>query len=246
MNAIITGMNGTVAPVLTKVLTKSGHKVIPWNRSQVPIDNLQVAKEFIRKENPDWFFHVATGSADWAEFVAQICFEQNIIFLYTSSVSVFSSHQQGPFTVDVQPQPNDDYGRYKLECEQRIRKVNQNAIIVRLGWQIGKTTGGNQMVEFLNNTYLDNGKIEASKNFYPACSFLEDTAICLVDIMQNISADLYQLDGNPGMNFYEISIGLNKLLKMSWKIDAVNSPVQNNQLLDERVQIRTIDDWIQG
>ena len=160
--------------------------------------------------------------------------------MFTSSVSVFSSHQQGPFTIDVQPKPNDDYGRYKLECEQRISKVNPNAIIVRLGWQIGKTTGGNQVVEFLNNMYQNNDKIEASRNFIPACSFLEDTANSLIEILQNNSAGLYQLDGNPGMNFYEITLSLKKLLKLSWKIDAVESPNQNNRMLDERIKVKSI------
>lgn len=240
LKAIITGMNGTVAPILAKVLLEDGHKVKSWDRSLVPIDNVNSVKEFIIKEKPDWFFHIATGSADWAELLAQVCFEQSIKFLFTSSVSVFSASQQGPFTRNVQPKPVDDYGRYKLVCEQRVRQVNSNALIVRLGWQIGTSESGNQMVEFLNNTFQNEGNIEASTNWYPACSFLEDTASSLVDIMQNKLAGLYQLDGNPGLNFYKIVVGINRLLNKSWEIIAVDTPIQNNLMLDDRIQINSI------
>ncbi|MCL4268606.1 MAG: sugar nucleotide-binding protein, partial [Anaerolineales bacterium] len=107
MKAIVTGVNGTVAPVLAKSLMAAGHMVVPWNRAQVPTDDQKAINEFIVNEHPDWFFHVANGSPDWAESVARACALNGIKFLFTSSVSVFSSAQRGPFTVNSLPQPDD-------------------------------------------------------------------------------------------------------------------------------------------
>ena len=230
-------MNGTVAPVLASTLVAAGHTVIPWDRALVPTDNRGAITDFIRSENPGWFFHLANGSPAWAEAVAEICVKKNIRFLFTSSVSVFSASQQGPFTIEHQPQPDDDYGKYKLECETRIFAVNSKALVVRLGWQIGKAPGGNQMVDYLDRTFRSQGHLVASTNWYQACSFLEDTAVSLMSVMEAFPAGLYHLDGNPGLNFYEIVSGLNLRLGNPWKVVPADSPVQNNLLLDERVRV---------
>lgn len=240
MKAIITGVNGTVAPVLAKSLMAAGHRVVPWNRAQVPTDNQKAINEFIVNEHPDWFFHLANGSPDWAESAAQACALNRIKFLFTSSVSVFSSAQRGPFTVNSLPQPDDSYGNYKLECEQRVIGSNPDALVVRLGWQIGEAPGANHMVDFLDRTFRSEGRITASVNWYQACSFLADTADSLRHIMDCHSAGIYHLDGNPGLNFYEIALGLNRLFGNPWTVETNDTPNLNNLLRDGRVPVSPI------
>ena len=246
MKALVTGLNGTVAPFLARALSAAGHIVIPWNRSVVPIDDRDAARDFIRREHPDWFFHVATGSPAWAELAAGVCSREEIRFLFTSSVSVFSASQCGPFTVDILPKPDDDYGRYKLECEQRVRAARHDAVIVRLGWQIGATPGGNQMVDYLDRTFKTLGQIDASVHWYPACSFLSDTARSLMHMMQNFPPGLYHLDGNPGLSFYEIAAGLNRIHGEPWIVNPGTTPVQNSRMIDQRVQVGSISEILQS
>lgn len=237
MKAIITGLNGTVAPVLAQHLSDSGHLIIPWDRSVVAIDNPDAIRNFISETKPDWFFHLATGSPSWAELVARACAEQGIKFLFTSSVSVFSTSQRGPFPVNVSPEPGDDYGRYKLECERRVQSANPDALVARLGWQIGTAPGGNHMVDFLERTFKTEGRIEASIHWYQACSFLPDTAQSLAQLMQAYPAGLYHLDGNPGLNFHEIVTNLNRLRNGHWVVSPVDTPILNNRMVDSRIQV---------
>lgn len=240
MKAIITGLSGTVAPVLARTLVDAGHTVIPWDRSRVPTDNRQAISDFMNSEHPDWFFHLATGSPDWAEAVARVCARQKVKFLFTSSVSVFASAQRGPFTVDSLPQPDDAYGNYKLECEKRVCATHPEALVVRLGWQIGKTPGANHMVDYLDRTFRMESHIAASTNWYQACSFLEDTTGSLKYIMETLTAGVYHVDGNPGLNFYEIAMGLNRLLGEPWIVTPSGSPVQNNLMQDKHFQVSPI------
>ncbi len=245
MKALVTGMNGTVAPAVARALADCGHVVIPWDRSVVPIDNRKAVADFIDRAQADWFFHIATGSPDWAELVAQLCAERGVKLLFTSSVSVFSAAQSGPFTVDHPPTPADDYGRYKFECEQRVRAASPAALVVRLGWQIGTTPGGNHMLDYLERSFQATGWIDASIHWYQACSFLADTAQSLVDIMQRLPAGLYHVDGNPGLNFYEIVVGLNRLHGNRWVVNPSTMPVQNNRLVDLHIQVQPITRWFQ-
>jgi dTDP-4-dehydrorhamnose reductase len=172
--------------------------------------------------------------------VAHTCSELGIKFLFTSSVSVYSAEQCEPFSVDNIPKPDDDYGQYKFECEQRVLSGCPEALVVRLGWQIGTTTGGNHMVDYLDRTFKAQSRIEASIHWYQACSFLFDTAQCLTHMMQTLPSGLYHLDGNPGLNFCEIAISLNRLLGEPWIVIPCKTPVQNNRLIDDRVRVRLI------
>lgn len=239
MKAFVTGMNGTVAPVLAQALAKSGYSIVPWDRTIHPVDNSEAVRFFIACEKPDLFCHVAMGSPEWTEWAAQACAENRIPFLFTSSVSVYAAAQVGPFTIRDVPLPDDDYGRYKLECERRVQAAHPAAHIVRIGWQIGSAPGGNQMVDYLDLTNRERGQIDASTLWFPGCSFLPDTAESLTQILK-LAPGLYHLDGNPGLNFFEIAFGLNKLLGYPWKVVPVSGLVQNHRMLDPRFPVAPI------
>ncbi|NCA82477.1 MAG: epimerase [Opitutae bacterium] len=241
MKALVTGMNGTVAPALAQALAAAGNAIIPWDRALHPIDNPEAVRFFIECEKPDLFCHVAMGSPEWTEWTARSCAENKIPFLHISSVSVFSGSQSGPFTVHDLPLPDDNYGRCKLEGERRVQTAHPGAHVVRIGWQIGTAPGGNQMIDYLDRTFREHGRIDASTRWFPGCSFLPDTADGLVQILR-LPPDLYHLDGNPGLNFYEIATGLNKLLGHPWKVIPVSGLVQNHRMLDPRVPVAPISD----
>lgn len=243
MKAIVTGMNGTVAPALGQVLAEAGHEVVAWDRTVVPAEDAAAGRAFIRAERPDCFFHVATGSPDWAENVARTCAEEGIAFLFTGSVSVFADSQQGPFRVEDVPAPDDDYGRYKLEVERRVQAAHPAAQVVRLGWQIGTEPGGNHMVTFLERTFQAEGRIRASRHWYPACSFLSDSAEALLYAVEALPAGLYLLDGNPGLSFYGIVSGLNRLRGEPWEVEPTDEPARNNRMVDERLPVAPLTAW---
>lgn len=240
MRIMITGLNGTVAPVVADLLKEYGHSVVGWDRSRVPIDNESAILKFLEGQNPDWFLHIATGSPDWAELIAKICGQIKIKLLYTSSASVFSSSQKGPFRISAMPEPEDDYGRYKLHCEELIKKYQPDAIIARLAWQIGDTPGSNNMIDYLYKQMEQKGRIEASRHWYPACAFLRDTAEALYQLMLKFPAGIYHLDGNPGLSFYEIVSHLNTIYGGEWQVVQADLPVMNNCMLDDRISVKSI------
>ena len=232
MNKILlTGMNGTVAPVLAAELRGRGCEVVAWDRGAVSPEDREAVSRFIREVKPSALVHCAVGSPQWAEDMARVCVEEGSKFLYVSSASVYGTQQQGPFTVEDAPEPCDDYGRYKLECEQRVRAVNNQAIIVRIGWQIALRRGGNNMVEHLAQKQAEHGHIAASTEWFPACSFLEDTARVLAEVLER-PAGLYLLDGNPGWSFWQIARALNQAMGAGWEVRASEDFRWDNRMMD--------------
>ena len=241
MKIIVTGMNGTVAPPLAARLREAGHSIIAWNRSEVPPDDAVAIEDFMNCTQPGVLCHLATGSAEWAEMLARTLARRRARLLYTSSVSIFSAEQRGPFTTDAEPKPADEYGRYKRDCEERILAVNPGAVIARLGWQIGEAAGSNNMVDYLARTNAAQNGIDASANWLPACSFLQDTAVALATLLCDVDTrGIYHLDANPGLSFFEIASRLNDRHGGVWNVWRTTEPHWDQRLIDERIRLAPI------
>ena len=240
MKALLTGMNGTVAPALARRLRAAGIETIAWDRQRVPVDDEARGAAFIREHRPDWFFHVAMGSPDWAAAIARTCREDGIRFLFTGTVSVFDGSRPGPFAIDRVPDATDDYGRYKADCERRITAANPGCYIARLGWQIGDAPGSNNMVDFLFRTGREKGRVELSGGVIHSHAHLDDTADALYRLMAGFAPGLYQLEGNPGLSVYEVARRLQRLHKLPFPIVEIAEARRDIRMLDGRIDVAPI------
>lgn len=240
MKAILTGMNGTVAPVVARELLQHGIEPVAWDREKVSTSKEEEMRHFIEEVNPNYFLHIGMGPAEWAGALARLCAEYQIPFLFTSTVSVFSDQVTGPIPPETSPDAEDEYGHYKRDCEEVIFSNNSSAQIVRLGWQIGNEAGSNNMMDYFVNEMKQNGVISASDHWYPSCSFLEDTASALVEILTLHGPGLYHLNGNTRHTFYEIAVGLKELHNLDWQIECVDLPKQDHRMIDSKISIPSI------
>lgn len=243
MRILITGLRGTVAPALAEHLTQNAHTVLPWNRDSHPPTDEPTTRAFIEHCRPDRVCHIATGPPDWAEWIAHACHALAIPLLWTGSVSIFADRHTPPFTPDMEPDATDDYGKYKIECERRIRASNPQAVIARLGWQIGLAPGSNTMTNHLANLARDNDNtIKASTNWFPSCALLPDTAAALASLIHQPNPGIYHLEGNTrALSFHDIATRLANALHMPWRITPTDTPTMDNRMTDPRITMRQID-----
>lgn len=251
MKAIITGAGGTVGSALTQQLREQGHHVTAWNRDAVP-NRYQAMEDFVRQQQPDVIFHLAIASRptgvsneswlvnyEWTSELAWITRQLGIRFIFTSSVMVFTDNAKGPFTVDSAPDAAEGYGYEKRMAEERAFQQNPKAVIARLGWQIGEAAGSNNMIDFFEKQTAANGRIQASRKWYPACSFVRDTATAL-SWLAAANPGLYMIDSNTRWNFYEIASALNTLHGRRWSIVAADDFVFDQRMVDPRVPIPSL------
>lgn len=237
---MLTGMNGTVAPVVAAELRAQGHQVIAWDRATMPYATRGEVTSVLGRDTVEAVMHFSMGSTDWTEWMALECLERGMRFLHTSSVSVFGSHQVGPFRLVDAPEPDDDYGRYKLEGEQRALAANPHAAVYRIGWQIGDAPGSNNMVDYFVREHNEHGLIRASTLWYPAASRLVDTSECLVRGFLSGDEGLYHVDGNPGLNLYDIALLTRERLGADWRIEPIEGLNRDHRMTDPRVTIRSL------
>ncbi len=249
MNYLVTGVNGTVGAALKRQLLANGHSLWGWDRTGVPPLNLTAAERFLQLINPDVLFHLAvasnpTGIANegwvmnvtWPTQLAQLCHQLNIRFVFTSSVMVFTDDAVGPFTPESVPDAREGYGYEKYTAEQQVRDANPEAIIARLGWQIGDLPESNNMIDFLAKQEV----VRASEKWFPACSFLADTAVALQNLA-HATPDLYLLDSNDRWNFYEIASALNDFHGNQWRIEKTADFIYDQRMRDARANLPSLD-----
>ncbi|MEO1288265.1 MAG: sugar nucleotide-binding protein [Chloroflexota bacterium] len=251
--AIITGKNGTVGQALTTYLQTQGIEVIGWDRKQIPIDDYHVMYAFVEDAKPDVLFHLATASQptgreneswlvnyEWTSELAWITRQLNIKFVFTSSVMVFTDDAAGPFTVKSEPDATEGYGYEKYQAEKRTLYQNPDAIVARIGWQIGTTNTGNHMLSHLYEQAQEHGEIRASTKWYPACSFLEDTASTLLKLAK-FDGGIYLVNSNKQWTYHEIAQAMKELHSADWQIVADDTFVYDQRMLDERVPIAPLE-----
>lgn len=244
MHAVVTGMNGTVAPALAGVLRARGWRVTAWDRASDPVDDQPRVNAFLDRHRPDWVCHVATGSPDWAEWVARWCERSGARLMWTSTVSIYAPETPAPLTIESPTLAADDYGKYKADCERRVLAACPSALVPRLGWQIGDAPGSNTMTDFFHRVAREKaGRIEASAAWVPSTAWLADTADAIGRLMQQRAAGPYQLEGNSaGMTFFDLANAINRRFSGGWTVVRTDSPAMDRRMHDPRVAMGQVAD----
>ena len=239
MKSLFTGLNGTIAPVVASYFKEHGYEIIAYDRTKISTTDFLEIEKFIKNCKPDIILHFAMGDPEWSGILAKISKNFNIKFIYISTVSVYDSSHRGPFTIHDLPDAIDDYGKYKRISEKKVMDENQDAYILRLGWQIGTKPGSNNMIDYLTKQMVEQGVIKASSKWYPSCSFLEDTAQSIYEIVHTLPHDTYLLNSNTAYTFFEIVVELTKL-HPSFVVEETTDFIQDFRMFDERVPIRKL------
>ncbi|MGQ3053567.1 MAG: sugar nucleotide-binding protein [Roseateles sp.] len=218
MRILITGLNGTLAPRLAEAARAAGHEVVGWDRRAVNPDDEALSAAWLSAQSVDAVAHLGMGSARFAGWLASRCPN----FLFTSTAMVFDHEPDGPHDVGDARSAKDDYGRYKIECEDAVLLANDTPVIARIGWQIDPTQPGNNMLMALDDWQTREGRVAASSAWTPACSFMADTAAALLSLMERRLPGIFHLDSNAeeAWRFDELARALAQKFRRDWRVEA--------------------------
>jgi len=115
--------------------------------------------------------------------------------------------------------------------EDAVAAANAGASIVRIGWQIDATLPGHNMLVELDGWQARDGRIGASRAWRPACSFVDDTAAVLIDLIERPQPGVVPIDSNAaeGHSFEAIVRALQcRYARWHWQI-APNDDYRHDQ-----------------
>ncbi len=233
MRLLITGLNGTLAPQLAHAAADSGIDVVAWDRTRVDPTDPIACKSWLNAARPQAIAHLAMGSADWATLLAEHAAERDIPIVFTSTAMVFHHEPDGPHAADDPPNAQDNYGKYKLACEQAVLLSNPDACVARIGWQIDPLQAGNNMLMALDAWQERDGYVAASQTWRPACSFMTDTTQALIGLLKTRAVGVVHLDSNAleGHSFDHIVAAMKlAFTRPAWQL-RVNQDYRHDQRL---------------
>lgn len=234
MQILVTGMSGTVAPRFASVAFAAEHDITPWQREQVSPNDPAACGRFLDEQRPDAIVHMAFGAESWAGQLAGHAARRGVPFVFTSTTMVFAARPNGPYTIASPRTATDEYGAYKMRCEDAIWAANPAAMIARLGYQIDSDGLGNNMVAHTDAQQAADGSVSASRRWIPACAFLDDTAAALLSLVIEPKAGLHHLDANASTAWSHARIlqSLASSLGRTWKIVETDDPEHDQRLVD--------------
>jgi len=252
MKAIVTGASGTLGQVLTRHLEAHNWQVTAWERRRYPVGDWETSKAFLDGEEPHAIFHLASDAdssgieketwlvnVEWSRWLAAQALAGSALFVFTSSVMVWSDQAMGPFTLQSASDVQTGYGHEKRQAEIAVLDANPDAVVTRLGWQMGHAVGGRHMLDHIEQHLAQHGKLSASQAWFPACSFLEDTAAALLRLCA-LPGDIYLLDSNKGWTYFEIVQAMKDTYDKDWVIEPADDLVFNQRMLDPRPQMPSL------
>lgn len=234
MRLLITGLRGTLAPQLAQAARGAGHEVLAWDRQAVDPQQAVVAERWLADLAPDAIAHLAMGDTAWAALLARHAAQRDLPMVFTSTAMVFDHEPDGPHGLHDPRTARDDYGRYKIACEDAVRAAHPGATVARIGWQIDPTASGNNMLMALDDWQRRDGRVAASRAWRPACSFMADTAAALLQLLEEPTPPgLVHLDSNAdeGHSFDRIVAALRERFERHhWQL-AVHEDYRHDQRL---------------
>ena len=239
---LVTGLNGRLAPYLKAQLERDDITVSAFDRSVLNIDNRPTQLAFLQQNNIDTIFHLATGPEQWAGLLAGIAAELGIVFVLTSTESVFNPDSTGPFAPDHPADATGEYGAYKLRAETAVRAQNAKAIIARLGWQMFDTFERDNLLTHVRDMVNNEGVLFASTEWRPAVAFVGHTMAALVALAQQQQPGTYHIGGNEsGLSFYDLVSRINRTYSCGWTIKPSTDPSRDGRIIDARVPCGRIE-----
>lgn len=190
LHLLITGLTGTLGPVVADAARAQGHTVLQADH-RAPGFTWASAWERLQ---PDGALHLGMSDAAASAQLAQLAAQASVPFLFTSTAMVFDHQPDGPHHPGDERTARDDYGRMKRDSEDAVRAAHPRASIARLGWQIGPGAQGNTMLAALDRWQAEQGEVAVSRAWRPACSFMDDTAAALLSLLD--TPGVHHLDAN--------------------------------------------------
>ncbi|MHC5268659.1 dTDP-4-dehydrorhamnose reductase [Enterococcus sp. LJL98] len=155
MNLII-GANGQLGTELCRLFDEQSISYIGTTTNELDITNQEQVTSFIRHLNPKVIYHCAAYTAvDNAEDegkelntlvnvegtrnIALVAQELHAKLVYISTDYVFDGElRTGEYQTDSPTNPQNEYGRSKLEGEEVIKEIMSSYYIIRTSWVFGE------------------------------------------------------------------------------------------------------------
>lgn len=225
MRILVLGSQGQLGSSLSDVLKSSEFEITYKSRKEIDISNFQKTKNQIFKLKPKVIINTsAYTKVDDAEEnysdafminhlavsnIASICLEIDCWLIHISTDYVFDGESNIPYKESSPVNPQNIYGRSKLDGENAIIESGCNYIIIRTAWVFSEH--GNNFAKTMLRLANDNEKLNVICDQIGCPTYAIDLAYAIEKILHkiklnNCSSDIYNYCGDISCSWYHFAL----------------------------------------
>lgn len=259
MKILVTGVCGQLGHDVTEELEKRGIETVPCDKEQFDLTDKKSTQIFILENKPDAVIHCAAYTAvDKAEdeeelcrkinaegsgFIAEACEKIGAKMIYISTDYVFGGDGEEPYEPDDAKNPQNVYGRTKLEGEKNALENCSRTFVVRTSWVYG-INGGN-FVKTMRRLAETKDELNVVADQIGSPTYTRDLAVLLVSMIQTEKYGVYHATNEGFMSWAEFAESIMKKSGLSMKINHIPTseyPVKAKRPLNSRLSKKCLTD----
>lgn len=251
MRVLVTGVNGQLGYDVIKELKKRGHNPVGVDREQMDLTVPSQIKECIEKVNPEAIIHCAAYTAvDAAEDNEELCRQVNayatrdiaqyakkldIPMIYISTDYVFNGEKglEGinseefdtlkylEYIESDETNPQNIYGKTKLEGELYVKELLDKYYIVRISWVFGEN--GNNFIDTMIRLSKDREELNVIYDQIGSPTYTKDLAPLLVDMIETDKYGIYHATNDGFCSWYDFAMEIFKVTGANIEINPIET-----------------------
>lgn len=259
MKILVTGVCGQLGHDVAEELLKNSIEAIACDREEFDLTDKESTQDFILKNKPDGVIHCAAYTAvDKAEneeelcrkinaegslYVAKACEKIGAKMIYVSTDYVFGGDGEEPYEPGDKKNPQNVYGKTKLEGENKALQNCSKTFVVRTSWVYG-INGGN-FVKTMRRLAETKDELNVVADQIGSPTYTRDLAKLLVQMIQTEKYGVYHASNEGFMSWADFAESIMKKSGLSMKINHIPTseyPVKAKRPLNSRLSKKCLTD----
>lgn len=259
MKILVTGVKGQLGHDVVEELEKNSIDYIGCDREEFDLTDKEATEKFILENEPDGVIHCAAYTAvDKAEdeedlcrkinacgslYIAAACEKIGAKMIYISTDYVFGGDGNEPYETSDEKNPQNVYGRTKLEGENNALQNCSKTFVVRTSWVYG--INGNNFVKTMRRLAETRDELNVVADQIGSPTYTRDLAKLLVEMIKTEKYGIYHASNEGFMSWAEFAESIMKKSGLSTKINYISTaeyPVKAKRPLNSRLSKKSLTD----
>ncbi|MBP3330032.1 MAG: dTDP-4-dehydrorhamnose reductase [Clostridia bacterium] len=259
MKILVTGVNGQLGHDVTEELKKHSIEYIGCDREDFDLTDKDATEGFIIENKPDSVIHCAAYTAvdkaedeeelcrkinaDGSLYIAEACEKIGAKMIYISTDYVFGGDGEKPYEPEDEKNPQNVYGKTKLEGEKNALENCSRTFIVRTSWVYG--INGNNFVKTMRRLAETRDELNVVADQIGSPTYTRDLAKLLVEMIKTEKYGIYHATNEGFMSWAEFAESIMKKSGFSTKINYIPTseyPVKAKRPLNSRLSKKCLTD----
>lgn len=260
MKILITGVRGQLGHDVQEELEKSGKNLIfACDKEEFDLtDSCQIEK-YILDNKPDAIIHCAAYTAvDKAEDEEELCRKINsdapltiaksaeklgAKMIYVSTDYVYGGDGENPYEIDSKKNPQNVYGKTKLQGENNVLSACSRAFIVRTSWVYG--INGNNFVKTMRRLGETKEEINVVDDQIGSPTYTRDLAHLLCEMIKTEKYGVYHATNEGYLSWADFAEKIMQMSKLKARVNHISTaeyPSKAKRPLNSRLSKKSLTD----